>query len=232
MANSARNICVLLIIGIVYLPLRDFDSMAITGAVAEPQPLSPSELSALSPPPDSPPTWRPLDWTTKRDGHCPDASKIGPQDRGPSPQCDTSEEYPPITVRNSFLIGGFRCSGSYCDNIGIGAEHIYFPDEQLWRIGDNYWTPYFSEEDSPWHFRECADHHWMTGISCNGSYCDNISLQCTEIFFSRRSACEWGPKFSEEDHWFILPQGHFAVGIACFGSNCDNKSVKHCLLEK
>jgi hypothetical protein len=221
MPSSARTICVLLMIGIVYLPLR---------AVTEPQPLSPSELSALSSP-DAAPLLRPLNWTSKRDGHCPDASKVGP-DNTVYPQCDTSEEYPPITVRHGSLIGGFRCYGRYCDNVGIGSERIYFPAEQLWRIGDNYWTSYFSEEDDPWHYRECANEHWMTGISCNGRYCDNIALQCTEIAFSRRSACEWGPKFSEEEHWFIIPPNRYAVGIACFGSNCDNKSVKHCVLER
>lgn|SRR5262245_35895254 len=221
---------------IVCLLLRFLFSSSTTTAVAEDvaqQPMSPNTQSAQSGPVavTFPPSTRPMDWTDPRTDPkiCPDDSKIYPDQAGPRPQCDTSEEYPPITVRSGWLIGGFRCISSYCDYIGIGSENIYVP--YAWWIGDNYWTPYFSEE-KPWNARECADGHWMTGISCKGSYCDDISLQCTEVFNMRRGTCNWGPQFSEEDQYYIIPGGSYAVGIACFGSYCDNKSVKYCQLTR
>ena len=33
----------------------------------------------------------------------------------------------------------------------------------------------------------CQPHYWITGLACQGRYCDNVSLQCSQILYSRPS---------------------------------------------
>jgi hypothetical protein len=216
-----------ILIGIVCLLLR----VLVASPMAVAEEAQAQTLSPMVPYRDPPDSW--LDgWTTPRGVYpywvCPDNANLPPN--WPAVKCDTSDEYPPITVDTGYLIGGFRCMGDYCDNIGIGYRWLGdrsrgtpAPD-----FGDTYWTPYFSEEP-PNNARECPVGYWMTGISCQGSYCDNISIQCTRVFVAG-GACEWGPKFSEEEMYFVLPGSRYARGIACFGSYCDNLSVKYCYM--
>ncbi len=129
-------------------------------------------------------------------------------------------------MRNGSLIAGFRCMGKYCDNIGVGWEIVPGspPLNFLW----NHWTPYFSEE-SP-NARECAPGYWMTGVSCQHDYCDNISIQCSATVSRQRGECKWMEgQFSEEGGGYqVLDPGWYAIGLACFGSYCDNMNVKEC----
>jgi len=133
----------------------------------------------------------------------------------------TSEEYPPLTASNQSLIDRFFCSGSYCDNVWIHTVKTYR------NFGDNYWTPFFSEEGTNW--QVCAGSGFVTGIACNGSYCDSVSIQCTTVQATSRGYCYWTPYFSEEAAYSsALPAGYYAAGLQCQGAYCDNKRILAC----
>jgi hypothetical protein len=134
----------------------------------------------------------------------------------------TSEELPPLTTFNGTLISAMQCTGRYCDNVALGYEPV--PGVNYNRNG---WTPYFSEEGTNWQICDGND-SFMTGISCQGSYCDNVSLQCTQVLGKTKGSCAWQPWFSEEAQYSILPQGYYAAGLACRGDYCDDFSIFAC----
>ena len=134
----------------------------------------------------------------------------------------TSEEYPPLTASNGQLITAMRCRGSYCDNVSLGYQTVLGLNHAT-----NYWTPYFSEE-AP-NSQICSGtNNFMTGISCRGSYCDNISLQCTRVSGKTKTTCKWMPWFSEEAEYSYLEPGYYSSGLACRGAYCDDMSILAC----
>lgn len=134
----------------------------------------------------------------------------------------TSDGYPPLTASNGRLISAMRCKGSYCDNVYLGYEIVPGVNHAT-----NYWTSYFSEE-APSSQVCSGPNNFMTGISCKGSYCDNVSLQCTLVSGKTKTTCKWMPWFSEEAEYSYLEPGYYASGLACRGSNCDNMSILAC----
>lgn len=134
----------------------------------------------------------------------------------------TSEEDPPVTASNGQLISAMRCNGRYCDNISLGYENVPGANHT-----SSSWAPYFSEEGTYW--RSCAGpSSFVTGISCRGRYCDNISLLCTVVSGKTKSSCKWMPWFSEESEFSYLDDGYHVVGLACRGSYCDDMSILAC----
>lgn len=133
----------------------------------------------------------------------------------------TSEEYPPLTCGSGQVARGFQCNGSYCDNIRMDCAAGVAGTT----YGSKYWTGYFSEESTS--YRYCGRGGWVSGIACNGSYCDNISLQCTNTNRGHYN-CTWSGWFSEEDPAFVAPTGQYIKGVQCGGSYCDNKRYYYC----
>src|SRR5215207_6040668 len=73
-----------------------------------------------------------------------------------------------IETADAFLVGGVRCSGRYCDDIGfLAVESGYTPTS-------SWWTDSFSEEGQ--NFRICDSDGFVTGIQYSSRYCDNVSL--------------------------------------------------------
>ncbi len=137
----------------------------------------------------------------------------------------TSEEYQPLTASNPQTITAFQCTGSYCDNIRL--NYFYYTKPNI-RYGASVWSRYFSEEGDNWLICNGTD-SFMTGLSCNGSYCDNVSIQCTRVLGVAKTNCIWTGYFSEENGGYLyLPPGYFAAGLQCSGSYCDNKRVYAC----
>ena len=136
----------------------------------------------------------------------------------------TSEEYPPLTSPNRYLINRMQCTGSFCDNVRIQNVRT------TRTYNHSYWSSYFSEEGS--NSRICTSgSEFMTGIACKGAYCDNVSIQCTQLLSSVRSNCYWTASFSEEQVFSEpVPAGYYAAGLRCLGSNCDNKQIYVCRL--
>src|SRR5690606_29571061 len=96
--------------------------------------------------------------------------------------------------------------------------------------GQSFWTPYFSEEGSgPADEGRCTGpRRWMTGLACMGSFCDNLSIRCTQFPDTSASDCRWSDWHSEEDGRFNAPNGFFLKNIECDGDYCDNKRYRYC----
>ncbi|HRI71914.1 MAG TPA: hypothetical protein PK156_47100 [Polyangium sp.] len=132
-----------------------------------------------------------------------------------------SEETPPRTCPAGYLVGGFRCTGRYCDNVAPLCRQVNRT------VIPGSWTRYFSEEDNS----ETCGAGFMTGIACNGSYCDNISLQCSYVSGATPRDCLWlNTRLSEEGGSLVLPSDLFINGIACYGRYCDDKDFLVCRL--
>jgi hypothetical protein len=164
-----------------------------------------------------------------------------------------SEEYPHVTgcadVLNNAAAVGFGCSGKYCDNVRLLCETLPFgatPDYTT-----SYWTSLFSEETdgfSTWssegwyhydgdNYEVChaTDNYpgFVTSILCNGSYCDNIALQCVQAKKSggipvHVTSCGWTGWYSEEQGSVDFGYNRYITGVECQGSYCDNKRFYVC----
>jgi hypothetical protein len=147
---------------------------------------------------------------------------------------------------------GFGCSGSYCDNVRVYCDTLPFGDRL--DPSTDYWTRYFSEEDSgigtgysvgwyPWdgdNFKVCEP-TWtagiMSGVKCSGRYCDSISIECTVPLKSNGTRayltnCGWTGWYSEEQGSVTFGYNRFITGVQCSGSYCDNKSYYVCSLQQ
>jgi hypothetical protein len=151
----------------------------------------------------------------------------------------TSEEYPPSACRSSGdFVSGFRCSGSHCDNVRVECDATGLP------VRSRIWTRQISEEDVSSgvcmnvsdgsvrcnnYLQICAETAFITGVSCSGRYCDNLSLECTYLTNFVRTGCYWTHWVSEENGGTILfPGGYYANGMECSGGYCDNKRFYIC----
>lgn len=138
----------------------------------------------------------------------------------------TSEEYAPALCDTGSLPIAAWCIGDYCDNVGL----MCWPTGAS--TGDSYWTPYFSEENSPWapSAQFCGQGYWITGLRCAGSYCDDVSFRCSHIPNVAQRYCYWTGAFSEEEPAQFFTPGSYAVGAQCTGSYCDNMNFYVCHL--
>jgi hypothetical protein len=136
----------------------------------------------------------------------------------------TSEEYPPLICRNGQAVRGIDCMGDSCDDIALDCRTtVKIP-------GEHMWLPYFSEEGAGSADEgHCVGNNvWMTGITCSGRYCDNISLRCSTLIGSSTGDCEWSGWYSDEQGPYTAPSAHYIKAIECEGMYCDNKRYRHC----
>jgi hypothetical protein len=125
-----------------------------------------------------------------------------------------SEETGPTYCRNGALVGGFRCSDRYCDNISLRCSNAGLTPNKLW------WTGPFSEEGS--NSRICSG-GFVTGIECDGDYCDKLNLECMSFAGSAPTSCAWtSDTLSEEDGGVMNFGGKYLAGVECIGDYCDN----------
>jgi hypothetical protein len=136
----------------------------------------------------------------------------------------TSEEYPALSCPNGYAVQGVDCDGSFCDNIALYCAFTG------WDTGATKWLPYFSEEGSGSadEGRCVGDDVWMTGLGCKGGFCDQISMQCTQMLGSSTGACAWTGWRSEEQAPYYAPVGDYIKAIECDGPFCDRKRYRHC----
>lgn len=127
-----------------------------------------------------------------------------------------------IESEPGFLIQGLRCSGRYCDDVGLLAVESGHTQVNSW------WTSSFSEEGT--NHRICDGNGFVTGIHCTGSYCDNVSLRCSQLDNGGvRTGCYWTAPISEESGGsFIAPESMYVAGASCSGRYCDNMSLYLC----
>lgn len=170
-----------------------------------------------------------------------------------------SEEKPNNTALCPWDEGttGAACSGRYCDNVALYCARL--PTWSSLDYGTTYWSPFFSEEGkSDLEQRKCIlyangnelcetflygrNFHYcfgglgaqkgiVTGMSCSGRYCDNISLECTKPTAGRLGNCEWSRPLSEEQYYDFFGENRLVTAVECTGSYCDNKRFYVCSLE-
>lgn len=164
-----------------------------------------------------------------------------------------SEEDGPLYCPGNTGAMGFACWGDYCDDVALECSAV--PSWTSLNYSTTYWSEYFSEEgasdlgqvvchDGPEgsyceSFSLGDNLHYcfggrnskgiVTGIRCNGSNCDNISLECTKPTSGRLTGCSWSDWLSEEE-WYYYFSGKFVTAVECDGDYCDNKRFYVCSL--
>ncbi|GAB4560665.1 MAG: hypothetical protein Tsb0020_07550 [Haliangiales bacterium] len=134
----------------------------------------------------------------------------------------TTDGAPALTSGARFLTQGLRCSGRYCDDVGLLSVESGYAHTNSW------WTGNFSEEGT--NYRVCEDNGFVTGLKCSGSYCDNLSLRCSQLDNGGvRTGCYWTAPISEESGGrFVAPESMYVAGMRCSGRYCDSKSLYLC----
>lgn len=146
-------------------------------------------------------------------------------------QVTISDETPPTTCGNK-LITGLKCAGGFCDNLtpvcGKVVRNIY----------DIRWTQFVSDEggavascnvSNPYERGDYPNGEpaFITGLSCNGRYCDNIALECVALRDAFPESlggakCRWTDWISEESPTLNFPKDFGAISMACRGKYCDD----------
>ncbi|MCH9684134.1 MAG: hypothetical protein K0V04_22065 [Deltaproteobacteria bacterium] len=130
-----------------------------------------------------------------------------------------SEETPPATCDGSGVAVGVDCMGWHCDLVQM------FCGAHSGTVGARVWTEWFSEEANS--YRICPNTQWVTGVACQGAWCDDISLECTDLGLSAKT-CWWSSYFGSEDPIFMAPTGHLMAGVQCKGTYCEQMRYFTC----
>ncbi|MBN2350189.1 MAG: hypothetical protein JXJ22_15225 [Bacteroidales bacterium] len=139
-----------------------------------------------------------------------------------------SEEQGKINAKCGYYLAGYRCSGSYCDN-----RQLYFVSYPAFDKSQNCNSTTFTSaaisEERPSNVFIVPQGFLINGISCQGSYCDNLKFAYSEnnkadisVNLSKKF---WSTWISEETgkNEYIAPDGHFIIGYECRGSYCDDR---------
>lgn len=135
-----------------------------------------------------------------------------------------SEEEGTRQCADGYVLKGVACRGSYCDDKKLLCCSTDTPRDAL----AAFWgSPIFSEEP-PHGYVDIRG--FVTGLTCRGSYCDNISMTfAAGQRIGNTGACYPTPPFSEEGQGYQeCAIGYFVSGITCSGSYCDNLTLTCC----
>lgn len=150
----------------------------------------------------------------------------------------TSDGYTPATCGSTDVVNYIRCTGSYCDNMHTACGPQYrtnwgwgWPPVPWGPIpvtyGGSYWTDYFSEEN--YGYGACLPGYVVTGLSCYGSHCDNLSLQCTQLIGMTLGQCRYTRWYSEEGPSVDVEDPSWPiVAMWCDGDYCDDFMLMKC----
>ena len=132
---------------------------------------------------------------------------------------DLSEERGGRKLFANSVIRGVRCSGGYCDNKSFYACKL--GQSTAPPASGPRWTRWFSEEQGS---VSCPSGTAVSGWGCQGRYCDNSRLWCTQQTVSGPE--RFGAAISEERgrNEFMAPRRHVITGAVCKGGYCDNIS--------
>ena len=149
----------------------------------------------------------------------------------------TTDGRAPVICPLGALTTGLLCEGSFCDDITMRCGR------NVREVSDTFWTQWVHRKGSPG-VAGCASRFgprkgFMSGIGCEGDYCDNVALQCSELtlFEPDFDDCVTSAWFSEEEKhggWQTWPSPfHFVVSLEChYKDHCDLKRVKTCRLKR
>ncbi|MEM7050177.1 MAG: hypothetical protein AAF604_10970 [Acidobacteriota bacterium] len=153
-----------------------------------------------------------------------------------------SEENPPSTCGKN-LLAGITCSGRYCDNLALRCG------SRSYDLYDIEWSRRFVSEEgegtaschvsNPFERGDLphGEPAFITGLACNGRYCDNLALECVALrdAFPRSYGgrdCRWTPWVSEETPSVRFPSNHGAIRMQCRGRYCDDKRFFVCPIQR
>lgn len=121
-----------------------------------------------------------------------------------------------VSCNSGYAVRGLQCSGSYCDNMRLYCSNTGYPSMNT---ADYYWTEFASEEQGSVF---CDYGYVMTGIECDGSYCDNVSLKCTAVRYSSYAANYSGGRVSDETSAQYSSTTYRIEGFSISGRYADN----------
>lgn len=107
------------------------------------------------------------------------------------------------------------------DHLGVGAA-----DELTAEIGPvaYSWLPWHSEETAG--VSSCGT-NIVTAFDCEGSFCDNVRLQCHDFGGATPTISFWSPWFEDSGTThYSCPLGSVMNAIDCDGSYCDNIKIR------
>jgi hypothetical protein len=127
---------------------------------------------------------------------------------------------PPISCNGHQVVTGVRCAGD-CSTLEVECHDYVDPLP----FTSTQWRPFFSEE-APNNRRECqGPNEFVTGMDCDGWFCDSVSLQCTNTPHTKGTCATSDPI---SNGTFLAPVGSAIVGAECFGGYCSSMRFIHC----
>ena len=86
-----------------------------------------------------------------------------------------SEEPPSQEMSDSEVVSGMSCAGRYCDNLQLR----FLRSPRIENTRSCRWTQEkLSEEERE---RQCPAGRFVSGIRCQGPYCDDLFLYCCDV---------------------------------------------------
>lgn len=77
------------------------------------------------------------------------------------------------------FVSGMACRGRYCDEVRLN----FMLSAQARNAGQCMWTERFSEETGGGRSNamQCPGEHFVSGVECDGPWCDNLRLYCCRL---------------------------------------------------
>jgi hypothetical protein len=86
---------------------------------------------------------------------------------------------------NTRFLTGFKCQGSYCDNIQVQCTKYARPDGTRIVGKDCATTRFFSEEQGHQSFQQDGTGFYPVAMRCRGAYCDDVSFDVCRLDIAR-----------------------------------------------
>lgn len=166
---------------------------------------------------------------------------VSEENGGPAAACNGTTE----------AATGAGCWGSYCDDTRLLCTTMPYGATVI--PSSAYWSEWTSEEtdgtsthtSAGWYAYDADNYHvcdwsgtpgFVTGIRCAGDYCDDVSIQCSQMstrwgrltYRVGATNCGWSSYDSEEQGSIDFGADRFIAGVACSGSYCDNLAYYVC----
>jgi len=145
----------------------------------------------------------------------------------------TDEAGTPGICRSHFAVTGVRCRGAFCDDVAIfcsrfAPEKTSAGDVNALSTDDRgAWSAWFSEEEGQPR-PGSSQTGLVSGIQCQGSYCDSMKLRWHSPTVRASGPCYNTPAVSDEDRAAHCRAGYFVRNMTCTGRFCDNISLQCC----
>ncbi|MCP4409894.1 MAG: hypothetical protein GY807_19550 [Gammaproteobacteria bacterium] len=126
-----------------------------------------------------------------------------------------------------FAVRAVKCNGPYCDNKSLTCcPYLQGHD----RDAKFQWSEWFSEEGSNNDRQRIHPGAFISGLSCNGKYCDKLAINFVfSPHLKNTGSCRYLQPFSEEGLASAsCSANEFASGLRCSGAYCDNLELYCC----